>query len=720
MRQQGWNLGLIALAVASCNFPSLPPLAGGGGPGGDKPDGGMSGGDPDGGMSGGDPDGDTIGGDGPDGDPTSDDGPDPVEPGLFSLELLAGDIRGAGYTDGTGPAARFGYPYGVAADSGGTVYVADTYNHTIRKITPDGTVTTLAGRVGRSGSADGTGVAARFRSPRGVAVDSAGNVYVADTDNHTIRKVSPDGVVITLAGSAGRHGSVNGTGGRARFYEPGGVAVDSVGNVYVADTSNLTIRKITADGVTTTLAGIAGIFGSADGTGAGARFYAPAGLAVDSAGDVYVADSGNYTIRKVTAAGVVTTLVGTAGEWGSADGTGAAARFGYPTSAAVDSAGNLYIVDGGRIRKVTPARNVTTLAGCAGEGSRDGVGTDACFRWPHAAAVDGAANVYVADRGNSTIRKVTAAGVVTTLAGAASVEALADGTGAEARFRIPSDVAVDSAGNIYLADAGNSAIRRITAAGDVTTLSAISTHANGITVDSSGSIYVSGNYTIGRVLADGVATLAGAARESGSTDGGPSDARFVFPTDMATDSAGNIYVADHRLIRRVTADGFVTTMAGDASTPGSDDGERTAARFYTADSVAVDSAGTVYVADRENHNIRKVTAEGVVTTLAGTARLSGSADGRGTAARFRLPSGMAVDSAGNVYVADSGNAIIRKVAPDGTVTTVAGRAGYSQITLGSTPGLAWPRSLAMLGDSIVVVDLNAVLLLRPRPAATAR
>jgi sugar lactone lactonase YvrE len=198
----------------------------------------------------------------------------------------------------------------ATVDGAGNAYVADTENHTIRKVTPGGTVTTLAGLGGSSGSADGTGSAARFYWPYGVAVDSAGNVYVADTWNYTIRKVTPGGVVTTLAGLAGTGGSTDGTGSAARFNYPSGVAVDSAGTVYVADRGNHTIRKVTPGGAVTTLAGLADSYGSADGTGSAARFDSPRGVAVDSAGNVYVADYYNNTIRKVTPGGVVTTLAG--------------------------------------------------------------------------------------------------------------------------------------------------------------------------------------------------------------------------------------------------------------------------------------------------------------------------------------------------------------------------------------------------------------------------
>ncbi|MHB8521357.1 MAG: NHL repeat-containing protein [Limisphaerales bacterium] len=348
----------------------------------------------------------------------------------YTFTTFAGLARNDGSADGTGSVARFSQPVGLAVDIMGSVYVTDTFNDTIRKVTPAGGVTTLAGLAGSPGSADGTGSDARFNffggfgivpQGAGVAVDIMGNIYVADKYNHTIRKVTPAGVVTTLAGLAGMPGAVDGTGSVARFSQPSGVAVDNAGNVYVADTGNYTIRKVTPEAAVTTLAGLTGIAGATDGTGSDARFggpeAGPTGVAVDIAGNVYVADFGNFTIRKVTPAGAVTTLAGVPGSRGSADGTGSAAWFDRPYGVAVDGAGNVYVADAHSqtIRKVTPAGGVTTLAGLAGSaGSADGTGNAVRFNFfggfglvPPAAgvAVDSAGNVYVTDFANSTLRK---------------------------------------------------------------------------------------------------------------------------------------------------------------------------------------------------------------------------------------------------------------------------------------------------------------------------
>jgi len=309
-----------------------------------------------------------------------------------------------GFADGAGTAAQFSYPTGVAVDASGNVYLADQENHRIRKITAGGVVSTLAGS-GIDGFADGTGIAAQFRYPTGVAVDASGNVYVADNNNNRIRKITAGGVVSTLAGS-GIYGFADGTGTAAQFSSPSGVAVDASGNVYVADQDNHRIRKITAEGVVSTVAG-SGSAGFADGTSAAAQFQYPYGVAVDATGSIYVADLYNHRIRKITAGGVVSTLAGS-GIDGFADGTGAAAQFRYPAGVAVDVAGNVYVVDqiNNRIRKITAEGVVSTLAGSGTKGFADGTGTAAQFSSPYGVAVDATGSIYVADTNNHCIRKI--------------------------------------------------------------------------------------------------------------------------------------------------------------------------------------------------------------------------------------------------------------------------------------------------------------------------
>ena len=322
------------------------------------------------------------------------------------LTTLAGQPGISSSTNGTGSAARFRAPADVATDNNtGNIYVADTENHTIRAITPAGNVTTLAGLAGTSGSSDGLGSAPRFKSPSGLAVDIFGNIYVADTENHTIRAITPAGNVTTVAGLAGSSGSTDGSASSARFNHPSGIAADPVGNLYVGDTGNDTIRKITSSGTVTTLAGTAGTAGSTD--GAEGLFSSPEGVAANVF-TVYVADAGNHTIRTITPTGVVATLAGLAQNSGSSDGLGSMARFQYPAGLALDNQNNLYVTDTDNhsIRLVSPAGTVGTVAGLAGSsGSTDGFGSAARLFYPTGIAVDRSGNVYVADTSNDTIRK---------------------------------------------------------------------------------------------------------------------------------------------------------------------------------------------------------------------------------------------------------------------------------------------------------------------------
>lgn len=327
---------------------------------------------------------------------------------------VAGTAGTNGSANGTGVGATFDGPLGVAVDSTGNVYVTDSNNNTIRKIAPSGTVavevSTLAGTAGTTGSADGTGAAASFYQPSGIAVDTSGNIYVADTLNGTIRKITPGGVVTTLAGTPGTVGSSDGTGAAASFDRPNGLAVDSLGNVYVADFGNNTIRAVSPAGAVSTFAGTPGVRGSADGTGAAASFYQPSFLAMDSASNLYVTDSGNNTVRRITPAGVVSTVAGTAGIAGSSDGSGPGASFYGPTGIALDASGNIYVADcyNYTIRTILSPNVVITIAGTVGIfGSDDGTGSSAAFYCPSGLAADYAGNIYVADFKNDTVRRVT-------------------------------------------------------------------------------------------------------------------------------------------------------------------------------------------------------------------------------------------------------------------------------------------------------------------------
>lgn len=646
----------------------------------------------------------------------------------YVFSTFAGSPAG-GAVDGTGSAARFYNPRAVAVDASGNCYVADTYNYTIRKITSAGVVTTLAGLAGYAGSVDGTGSAARFSYPAGIAVDASGNVFVGDTSNNVIRKVTPAGVVTTFAGLMGATGSANGTGTAARFYSPSGVAIDGAGNLYVADATNCTIRKITSTGTVSTLAGTAGSRGANDGQGGAASFNGPEAVTVDASGNVYVADVGNHSIRKITSAGLVSTLAGSGSfeYMGSTDGTGSAARFYNPYGVAVDTAGNVYVGDyrNHTIRKITPAGEVTTLAGLASTiGSADGTGPVARFNYPAGLSVDGSGNVYVADLNNNVIRKITAGGEVTTFAGTSLSSGSVDGTGANAKFAYLQDVAVDGSGNLYVADTLNSTIRKITPAGVVTTLAgsamnmgatdgtgsdASFTMPRGVAVDGAGNVYVADtfNCTIRKITPGGeVTTLAGFVGQFGSTNGIGPNARFGYVDDVAADSAGNVYVADafNSRIRKITSAGVVTTFAGGSGGSGSTDGPAMVAQFSLPAGVAVDAADNVFVADTANHTIRKITPAGVVTTFAGSAGLIGSTDGTGSAARFRYPRGIVVDSSGMVYVSDDNNTI-RRITPDGVVSTIAGTTDLVGSSNGTGAAALFyrPRGLAVDGSGNLYV-----------------
>ncbi|MBL7817665.1 MAG: T9SS type A sorting domain-containing protein [Saprospiraceae bacterium] len=325
-----------------------------------------------------------------------------------AVTTLAGSGT-AGSTNGTGTAASFSNPYGIAIDASDNTYISDLGNYRVRKTTSAGVVTTFAGS-GTSGSTDGTGTAASFGSMGKVGIDASGNLYVADRTNAKIRKVTPAGVVTTFAGS-GSAGSTDGTGTAASFNGPEGVVVDGSGTVYVADYGNHKIRKITAAGVVTTFAG-SGTAGGTDRTGTAASFNGPEGIALDADGNVYVAEFLGNKIRKITPAGAVTTLAGS-GTASSTDGTGTAASFNGPSGVAVDAAGLVYVIDfsGHKIRRITPAGLVTTIAGSGTAGSTNGTGTAATFNNPVSTALSTAKNyLLITEYSGNRIRKLSLEG----------------------------------------------------------------------------------------------------------------------------------------------------------------------------------------------------------------------------------------------------------------------------------------------------------------------
>lgn len=645
----------------------------------------------------------------------------------YQWSNFVGKSGGPGNVDGTGSAARFLSPRGIAVDASGNVFVADTPSQIIRKITKTGVVTTFAGKRNSTGSVDGTGEAATFATPEGLAMGAGGTLYVAD--GRTVRKITKTGVVTTLAGMADEGGSVDGTGPTARFDQLTAITVAPDGTLYGVEYESHTVRKITQAGVVTTLAGLAGEFGTTDGTGSAARFNYPTGITADKNGVLYVADADNHTIRKITPAGVVSTFAGMAGEAGTADGTGSAARFEYPTGVTTDSQGNVYVTDNDNatVRKITPAGVVTTLAGMAGQyGSQDGTGSAARFNDLSGIAVDATGTLFVTDDNNTNVRKITSAGVVTTLAGMVANSGNTNGTGGDARFDSPYGLTVDASGSIYIMDVNNYQVRKATSAGVVTTYAGtgISGVVNGpaadarfgyaldVAADASGNVYVADTYkNIIRKISSGgeVSTFAGVAGSYGSADGTGADARFNTPMGVAAGADGTVYVADFSdsTIRKITPAGEVTTLAGQPGFYGNADGTGAGARFSQPQDVAVSASGDVYVADSGNNTIRKITPMGVVTTVAGQSGFPGSADGTGSAARFRSPTGVAVDAGGHILVADSGNHTIRKISPAGVVTTIGGLAPFSTDAdgLGSAARFSRPQRVCIASTGeVYVVD----------------
>jgi uncharacterized protein (TIGR03437 family) len=561
------------------------------------------------------------------------------------LTLMAGNGT-AGFSGDNGPAtsAQLDGPEGVAVDSAGNLYIVDSGNSRIRKVS-NGVIATVAGG-GSSFGDNGPATSAQFTYPWEVAVDSVGNLYIADPDSNRIRKVS-NGVITTVAGN-GNQGSSgdNGPATSAQLNSPAGVAVDSAGNLYIGDTLNNRIRKV-SNGVITTVAGngTPGFSGD-NGPATSAQLNQLYGVAVDSAGNLYVADTLNNRIRKVSS-GVITTVAGNGTPSFSGDnGPATNAQLYLPAGVAVDSAGNLYIADvlNNRIRKVSGGM-ITTVGGGGSAFGDDVPATSAWLVNPRGVAVNSAGNLYLADTMNGLIREVSN-GVIATVAGNRMQGFAGDnGPATSAPLYFPDGIAVDSAGDLYIADTNNNRIRKV---------------SNGV-----------------------ITTVAGNGTPGFSGDNGPAtSAQLSNPRSVAVDSAGNLYFPDVNRIRKVS-NGVITTVAGNGTQGlGGDHGPAASAQLWDPTGVAVDSAGNLYIADTGNNCIRKV-SNGVISTVAGNGTPGFSGDnGPATSAQLVDPEGVAVDSAGNVYIADSYNNRIRLLTPAAgtgqapTIMSVVNAASY--------------------------------------------
>jgi trimeric autotransporter adhesin len=655
----------------------------------------------------------------------------------YTINTLAGDyVIGDG---GPGTKALLAYPYGVALDANGNLYIADYLDNRVRKVVlATGVITTIAGTGFAGFSGDGSAaVSAQINGPGSVVADTLGNVYFTDVGNAVIRKVDSSGNISTFAGTPGAGGGT-GDGGPATkatlgLHAGSQMAVDAANNLYIADSLNSVIREVTvSNGNINTIAGTIGKNGST-GTGGpatSAMLYYPFGVAVDSSGNLYIADSFNQEIREVSAQShTITTIAGTAGSAGSTGdgGPAAAALFNYPYSIAVDATGNLYIGDfsNDEIREITAGATPTinTIAGnikaggtLAGDG---GPATSAGISGPISVAVNSAGAIYFADLLNNRVRYVSQ-GLINEVAGANHDQG--DGGQATAAYLFfPQTIAEDGAGNLYIADTENNAIRKVTPTGIISTAAAVGV-PQAVVIDSSGNLYATVGSRVLKVDTKGnVTVIAGNTSNAAgfSGDGGPASAAALNnPEGLALDSAGNLYIADsynHRIREISAGTGNINTVAGSGGTclnPCSlgsfsgDGGPATSATLSFPYGVAVDSAGNIYIADSDNHVIRKVT-KGTISTVAGTGtkRGFGGDGGTATAALLDVPLGVAPDAAGNIFITDSANQVIRVVDGFGNINTVAGN---------NTPGLSGdggPATSAQLYKPWgILVDPNANVL----------
>lgn len=614
--------------------------------------------------------------------------------GNGTLTLVAGNGR-AGYGGDGGPAirAQLNDPEGLALDAAGNLYIADAQNNRVRVVGRDGVINTFAGTGqtsfgGGPGSFNDEGPAtqALMHLPSGVAVDQAGNVFIADTGDNTIRKVTTDGIIHNFAGDSypGFFDKPNGTAVDSEFNKPTDLAFGSTGVLYVADLNNNVVRQITPDGLAvSTVAGTGAAGYSGDNAAATAAILvAPVSIALDSAGNLYVLQNADGRIRKVDAKGVITTFAGsgTAGFVDTSDLT--KVQFNSPTGLAIDGSGNFYIADSLnlRIRKISGGAASTVAGnGVLSYSGDNGPANAAQLSGPQGVAVDAAGNTYIADTVNNVVRKVSAGGTITTIAGNGQA-----GNGNN-QLNAPQGVAADAAGNVYIADTLNSRVLKVAAAGGVTTLATSDQlyTPTGLAVDGAGNVYVA---DLNKNAVYKIAAAGGiSAVPAGALNG---------PRAVAADSAGNLYIADsgnYRIVK-VTPAGVVSTVAGNGVSGASGDaGLALNAAIGSVTGLAVDASGNVFFTD--GARVREITNAGFITTLAGNNGNGYSGDGGlASSAQFNGPAAVAVDASGNLYVADTGNNAIRLLRPQ------AGGFGIKALTSGASllPGVIAPGEVVVV------------------------
>src|ERR1035437_6005113 len=655
-------------------------------------------------------------------------------------------------TPAMAPTASIGDPTRLATDAAGNVYFGSL--HSVFKVDAAGTLTRVAGtaRTGNSGDG-GAAVTAQLSFPMGMAVDAAGNLFVADRDASVVRKIAVNGTISTVAGSgtAGFTGD-GGPAASAQINGPFDVAVDSAGNLYIADTGNEVVRKVSSDGTMSTVAGTGtrGYLGDG-GAARSAWLDGPEGVTVDAAGTLYIADTFNGRIRRVGTDGIISTVagVGSTGIYSGDGGPAKNAALSLPTDVALDRAGNLYIADFGntRIRVVTNGVINTVAGNPKGIPMIEGqAAVNVQLEGPTGVTVDGGGAIYFVEAGLGSgtglalgdykVWKVSAAGVLTTLAGNGipnySGEAVAP---AAAQLNAPSGVAVGANGVVYIADTLNQRVRAFTPGGPLTTLAgngvagfngevilprnALLNRPLGVAADALGNWYLAdtANSRIREAQPGGnLFTIAGNGNASYFGDGSPATKGSVNqPEGVAVDPLGNVYVADtlDHAVRKVTPDGVITTLAGNGN-PGysGDGGPASVAHLNQPRGVAVDADGNVYVADTGNAQVRKIDPLGTITTV-------------DTGGALSDPRGIAVDRAGNLYIADTGNRLVRRVSPGALVTTIAGNgtccySGDGGLALDAQLNQPWGVDVDANGNVYVADPANnAVRMLAPVSAGIA-
>ena len=631
------------------------------------------------------------------------------------LSIIAGTGTKGTTTPGPATSATLGGPNGVAVDASGNLYIADFSNHIVQKVTPSGLLSIVAGNGTQGAPTPGPATSSMLSNSQSIAVDASGNLYIADADNAVIEKVTPGGVLSIVAGTGSPGTPTAGSATRSMLRYPADVTVDSAGNLYIADYSNYVIEKVTPAGDLSIVAGTGNYGAPTPGAATSSRLNGPSGVAVDASGNLYIADSGNALVEKVNPGGVLSIVAGNGTSGAPSQGVAIGSSLGYPEAVTVDASGNLYIADffNHVIEKVTLSGSLSIIAGTGTEGPpTPGPVGNSMLSGPNGLAVDATGNLYIADYDNAVVEKITPAVSIRNLPMTGSVGD---------SFTPAIATTGDGATSVVSTTSGTCSVTGTTvnyvSVGTCTLIARVASGTNYTSAEGSNQ-----SFTIARGMPPLLlSVVVGNGAAGAPTQGTATSSKLKNPRGVVADGSGNLYIADtdNNVIEKATPSGVLSVVAGTGTAGSPVPGPATASKLNGPNGVAIDTAGNLYIADSGNALVERVTPSGVLSVVAGTGTAGAPTPGAATSSKLNDPSGIALDTSGNLYIADADAHVIEKVSPTGVLSIYAGTGSYGAPTAGAATSstLCYPTGVAIDGwGNLFIADADAHVIEKVTPS----